>query len=94
MKYNAADGLEEKCFAQIGIFGPTYPPRLPTELTMPIPAAAAVPAKNAEGNGQNNGMDPITPSVPTDKKTIANTGFDAKTPLKIKPAAPTTTFAT
>jgi len=61
---------------------------------MPIPAAAAVPAKNADGNGQNNGMDPITPSVPTDKKIIANTGFDAKTPLRTKPTAPATTFAT
>ena len=61
---------------------------------MPIPAAAAVPAKNAEGNGQNNGMDPITPSVPKDKKMIANTGFDAYTPLRTKPMAPTTTFAT
>jgi hypothetical protein len=31
---------------------------------MPILAAAAVQAKNAAGSGQNNGRDPITPSVP------------------------------
>ena len=31
---------------------------------MPILAAAAVPAKNADGSGQNNAIDPITPSVP------------------------------
>jgi len=61
---------------------------------MPIPAAAAVPAKNADGNGQNNGMDPMTPTVPTDKKMIASTGLDAKTPLRTKPMAPATTFAT
>jgi hypothetical protein len=59
-----------------------------------MPAAAAVPAKNADGSGQNNGMDPMTPSVPTDKKMIANTGFEAKTPLRIKPTAPATTLAT
>ena len=44
---------------------------------MPIPAAAAVPAKNADGNGQNNGMDPITPRVPMDKKIMAKAGVDA-----------------
>jgi|GEM_PF-5767073 len=74
MIYNTADGSDEIYFAHTGIFGPKYPPRLPIELTMPIPAAAAVPAKNADGNGQNSGMDPTTPSVPTDKKHIARMG--------------------
>ena len=94
MAYKAADGSEEKCFVQIGMLGPTYPPKFPTEFTMPIPAAAAVPAKNADGKGQNKGMDPITPSVPSDKKIIAKTGLEAKTPLKTRPAAPATTFIT
>ena len=33
--------------------GPKCPPKLPTELTKAIPAAAAVPDKNAVGNDQN-----------------------------------------
>jgi hypothetical protein len=39
---------------------------LPIELTMPMPmpVAAAVPVRNADGIGQNNGIDPTTPSVP------------------------------
>ena len=94
MIYKAADLSAETVFAQIGILGPKYPPKFPTEFTMPMPAAAAVPAKNADGNGQNNGMDPITPRVPMDKKIIARTGCEAKTPLKIRPMAPAVTFAT
>jgi len=41
---------------------------------MPIPAAAAVPARKAEGTGQKMGIEPMTPSVPIARKTIARTG--------------------
>jgi hypothetical protein len=61
---------------------------------MPIPAAAAVPAKNAGGNGQNNGMVPMTPVVPIDKKMKEIAGREAKPPLKIRPMALAVTFST
>src|SRR6201987_6081838 len=92
--YKAADRSEEMCLAHIGILGPKQPPKLPAELAMPMPAAAAVAAKNADGNGQNNAIDPMTPRVPMDKKIMAKTGLEAKIPLKTKPMAPATTLNT
>ena len=71
MIYKAADRSVEIMFRPNRNIWSKITAQIPTEFTMPIPAAAAVPAKNAEGNGQNNGIDPITPSVPMDKKMMA-----------------------
>ena len=55
------------------------------EFTIPIPAAAAVPVKKADGMGQKMGIEPRIPSVPMDRKITDRMGFEAKTPLRIKP---------
>ena len=88
MAYRAAEGLSEIALTHMGMFGPTYPPRLPTEFTMPIPAAAAVPVRNAVGIGQNTGSDPMIPVVATDKKSTDTTGLDDQYPLRIRPTPP------
>ena len=45
------------------------------ELMTPMPAAEAVPVRKADGIGQNSGIEPITPSVPMDRKTMARAGL-------------------
>jgi len=38
--------------------GPIKPPTIPTELISAIPAAAAVPVRKVDGNGQNGPFEP------------------------------------
>ena len=64
-----------------------------TELPQPE-TADAVPARNAEGIGQKTGIDPMTPSVPIDRKAIDRYGLEAKMPLRIRPIAPAVTLIT
>src|SRR5262249_3946294 len=55
--------------------GPTYPPRLPTELIHAIPAAAAVPDRKAVGNDQNVTTQDSNPTLTIVSATIAGTAF-------------------
>jgi hypothetical protein len=70
-------------------FGPTNPPnRFPTELIMPMPAAAAVPARNRLGNDQNGPSALQMPAAASASDPIASTGCWL-TAASAMPAAPT-----
>ena len=64
------------------------------EFTRPMPAAAAVPVRKADGMGQKIGMDPITPSVPMDRNRMFRVGCPALSPHRTRARAPTRTSYT
>src|ERR1035437_6110026 len=55
------------------MYGPTNPPRLPTELINPILAAAAVPLRNTVGRDQNADGNAYNAIVANEKAAIATT---------------------
>src|SRR5438552_986495 len=55
-------------------YGPTKPPRFPTELINPIPAAAPSPRRNAVGSDQNGGVALYNPIAPTASAASATSG--------------------
>src|SRR5439155_6842919 len=55
-------------------YGPTKPPRLPTELINPIPAAAPSPRRKAVGSDQNGGVALYKPIAPIASAASATSG--------------------
>ncbi len=66
--------------------GPTKPARLPIELMMAIPPAAAAPDRKAVGNVQNTGREPKMPNPATLNATIFAVGSLRKA-ATVSPAA-------
>ena len=54
--------------------GPTKPPRLPTAATSAMPAAAALPLRNAVGNAQKRGSAERIPTAAAVMVTVRSTG--------------------
>src|SRR5262245_55235232 len=67
-------------------YGPTKPPRLPTELMRPMPAAAASPRRNAVGSDQNGGVALYSPIAPIESAASAPSGAPV-IELDARPAA-------
>src|SRR5206468_2104957 len=66
--------------------GPMKPPRFPTALINPMPAAAPSPRRTAVGSDQNGGVKLYKPIAATDSAANANHGEGA-TELEARPAA-------
>ena len=56
-------------------YGATNPPRLPSELIRAMPAAAAAPARAADGSSQKGEIAEKIPMAHTQMATIAHTGL-------------------
>src|SRR5215510_1199801 len=70
------------------MYGPTNPPRFPTELIRPIAAAAADSVRNAVGNGQNPGKYPSAPAATMQKAATTSNGLPPAAITRRYPTAP------
>ena len=71
------------------MFGAKNPPRLPSELIKPIPAAAAYPVRNSVGRVQKIGCMATKPIAANESPAIASTGFPLSAPDMTMPKAVT-----
>src|SRR5438552_10811027 len=67
-------------------YGPRNPPRFPTALINPIPAAAPSPRKNAVGSDQNGGVKLYRPIAAIDSAAKRAAGA-LKSELAVRPTA-------
>jgi len=86
MQSKALVSLPVKSFTSPNIDGPSQPPRLPTELTMANPPAAAVPVNRALGSAQNAGSTPHWPIVDMMIAAIVMAGWPG--PIRVQAARP------